>query len=286
MSRDFGSRESPSIGPITFTETARDVDGDDFSISAILESVDDGSGFSTVNTKISDLPWASFTTSSFESQGFESAHVDFEIDPAGVDIGSTYRFEISADDGTDSLTIQRDVSIRKELLLITSGESPVATWDDPNVNYADLSPSSEASALVEADIENGDSGVIMEAGAGGNGMALWTDGSTLYFACGNGSGTGSSSERAWIEVPMPTEPNLKIEWAASKSNGSAELYVDGSQVGSDTFSSNRNIAGTNEGGIAQAHGGGTRDLSGGIDKDSEWDGSFNGPVEIYDEYLT
>lgn len=285
MSRDFGSRESPSIGPITFTETARDVDGDNFSVSAILESVDDGSGFSTVNTKISNLPWASFSVSSSESQGSENVDIDIDIDPAGVDIGNTYRFEITADDGTDRLTIQRDVSIRKELPLITSGETPAATWSDSSVEYQNLSPSSEASALVEADIENGDSGVIMEAGATGTGMALWTDGSTLYFACGNGSGTGSSSERAWIEVPIPTGSDLKIEWAASKSNGSAELYVDGSQVGSDTFS-NQGVAGGNGGGIARKHGGGIRDTVGSIDTSSNWDGSFNGPVEIYDKYLT
>ena len=284
MARTYGSRQNPQTTPITFTESVQDVDGDSFSISMILESIDDGTGFSAVNTDISDLPWVSFTTSSSKSQDVENAEVDVNIDPAGPHIGKTYRFNITADDGTDKLTIQRDVSITKEAPLITSGENPVATWNDSSTEYTNLSPSSEASALINADITNGDSGVIMEAGATGTGMALWTDGSTLYFACGNGSGTGSSSERVWIETSMPTGSALNIEWAASETNGRAELYVDGNQVGADTFN-NRGIAGTDGGGIARQHGGGIRDLEGGIGTNSNWDGTFNGPVEIYDKYL-
>lgn len=284
MARTYGSRQNPQTTPITFTESVQDVDGDNFSVSMILESIDDGTGFSTVNTEISDLAWVSFTTSSSKTQDVENAEVGVDIDPAGPDIGKTYRFNITADDGTDKLTIQRDVSITKEAPLITSDETSVTTWDDSNTEYTNLSPSSEASTLVNVDISNGDSGVIMEAGATGTGMALWTDGSTLYFACGNGSDTGSSSERVWIETPMPTGSGLNIEWAASETNGRAELYVDGNQVGADTFN-NRGIAGTDGGGIARQHGGGIRDLEGGIDTSSNWDGTFNGPVEIYDKYL-
>lgn len=147
---------------------------------------------------------------------------------------------------------------------VTKGFEQDAEWTDPDTDYFDLSPSTVASARVVVDLEAGDDGIIMEAGANGDGLALFTDGSTLYFACGDGTGTSSDDRTAWIEASMPTGNNVVIEWSASADSNSAALYVNGTKVGSDTFTE-ENIAGGNEGSIAGERGG-LRDVASGVDE--------------------
>jgi len=125
-------------------------------------------------------------------------------------------------------------------------------WSDPAIDYSDLSSVTVASAQVFVKISAGDSGIIMESGASGDGMALFTDGERLYLGLGDGSGTSSSGATAWIAVPIPVADLIAIEWSASADTDFAVLYINGEAVGYDTFTEGQ-IAGGNTGGIAGTH---------------------------------
>ena len=283
MAKLFGTKGSPQLNPFTFTETIHDVEADSVTIDVVLAEVDDGSGFSGVNDPASNVSWLSYSTSSSTPLDVTNVELDITVDPAGLEIGNTYRLELTASDGTDSLTVQRDIETLKETPLRTEGVSPTNVWDDLNTDYNDLSPADAASARANVDITSGDSGVIMEAGAGGTGMALWTDGTTLYFACGDGSGTGSTTSTAWITTPMPTGNDINIEWSANAATDTAALYIGGDLQGTDTFD-NSEVSGTNEGGIARSHGG-IRDITGGVDVNSDWDGTIDF-VNVFTSFTT
>ena len=164
----------------------------------------------------------------------------------------------------------------------TAGVNPSATWADPGVDYEDLSPSEKATVYCNVDISSGDSGIIMEAGASGDGLALFTDGSSLYFACGRGSGTGSSSRRAWIKVGMPTGTGINIEWSGNVETDTAALYIDGNLQGTDSFNESQ-MSGSNPGGIAGTHSS-LRDVPSGVNT-SGFDGTVN-ECNIFENFLT
>jgi hypothetical protein len=165
----------------------------------------------------------------------------------GMDPGTTrfYDARVRRSDGTFSAPVgpRRVVYVGA-----TNKLTQNALWRDPSADRYDLSLSTKASAKAVVDLQAGDSGIIMEAGAYGNGLALFTDGSTLYFACGDGGDTGSDANTAWIETPMPTGQNVVIEWSANVASDFAQLLVNGEYVGSDSFDESE-IAGNNAGGI-------------------------------------
>lgn len=156
----------------------------------------------------------------------------------------------------------------------TSGFSTDLVWDDPAQDYSSYSDKEQGSGQILADISAADEGILMEMGGGVSGLAVWVDQSSLYFAAGNGSKTGSQSDVIWIQVPKPTGDDIVIEWTAFNGIGQGVLLIDGDIVGVDTVATNTQLWGGNPGGVADEHGGGLRDIT--LDSsDFEFDGTVH-----------
>jgi len=272
----FGSKSSPQINPVTVTETVHDVEADNVSIDVVLAEVDSGSGFTGVNDPASNVSWLSVSTSSSTPMDVTNVDIDITVDPADIDIGNKYRIEITADDGTDTLTKTKTIEVLNELPFPTAGFTVDATWDDDS-DYQDLASATVASSQATVSISSGDDGVIMEAGASGSGMALWAESGNLFFACGDGGSTGPTASTAWISGSLPTGNDLLITWSASTVTDNAALYVGDQLIGTDTFD-NSTIAGENDGGIGRIHNG----IRNGVNPNTD---DFDGTVTKAEIYL-
>jgi hypothetical protein len=132
---------------------------------------------------------------------------------------------------------------------VTDGMTLTASWTVRGTSYSDLSDATAASVRVDATISNTDEGVLMEAGAGGSGLVLYTFGGVLYFQCGNGGSFGTAANRAEVSYTLPSGTITPIiEWSADASN--AVLYIDGIEVDSQVFS-NSSIAGSDAGAVGR-----------------------------------
>jgi len=90
-----------SQGNIEWTEKATAPDGDSLIISLKLDAIDSGSGFAQQNTDSSDLSWLNYSTSSIvKEDGSREVEAEVEVDPGGVSTGNDYRFQVSANDGS------------------------------------------------------------------------------------------------------------------------------------------------------------------------------------------
>ena len=119
-------------------------------------------------------------------------------------------------------------------LPVTNGMTLTAAWVYDSY-YTTLGSTTSASVRVDATISNTDDGILMEAGAAGIGLLLYVYSGVLYFQCGDGGAYGTASNRAEISYTLPVgEFDYVIEWSADTSN--AVLYVNGVEVGSQTFS--------------------------------------------------
>lgn len=183
-----------------------------------------------------------------------------------------YRVTFIGSDGEQNYATDKKFVFAGRLRAFTRDE----LWDDRSVNYQALSPATNASSRVIITAEEGDNGVIMEAGAQGDGMAVWSDGASLYFACGRGDSTGSSGRVAWLKTELPTNEDDVIEWSASADLDHALLFVNGElrDIGYFTESS---VSGGNDGGIGRGHAG-LRSVTGGDDVD------FAGKIRRADIY--
>lgn len=211
MARLFGTRDSPTINPITFTETVHDVDGDNVTISLKLLEVDDGTGFTTVDQDASSVSWLSFTTT--ETKPFDVTNVDIDVtvDPAGVDIGSVYRLQFAASDGSVQFTTTRDLDVVNEIPFDGSFEdSSVGTDIETTASWWTVPGGATESWFVSDDSQ----GV--------------TDGSQCLQAKPIGD-----NETAEIELALSSNSsgNLDLDWGVSSESccDFIEIYVDGVQ---------------------------------------------------------
>lgn len=128
-----------------------------------------------------------------------------------------------------------------------------ALWDDPDTDYSDLENETKATCRVDATFSVNASGVLMESGGAGAGVALVVCGGTVYCQVGEGS-AGSDADTAEVSWDIPTTgEKYVIEWSADVATCTLALYVDGSLVGTDTFDHSV-LSGTNVGGISRSHG--------------------------------
>jgi hypothetical protein len=135
------------------------------------------------------------------------------------------------------------------IIPVTNGMTLTASWVTRGTGYSTLGNSTSASVRVDATISNTDTGILMEAGATGDGLILYIFSGVLYFQCGEGSAFGTAANRAELSYTLPAGTITPIvEWSADTSN--AVLYIDGQEVDSQAFS-NSAIAGGNEGTIGR-----------------------------------
>lgn len=75
-------------------------------------------------------------------------------------------------------------------------------------------------------------GVILESGAGGQGMALWIEGSEIRFAVGDGIETSTSTDAVVIShsIAGMAGQTLDIVAAVDPAAGTAALYIDDCHV--------------------------------------------------------
>lgn len=99
---------TPSInnrGNIEWTEKVQSPDGDNLVIRLELSAIDSGSGFVQQDTSSSDMSWLEFSTfSNINSDGSRDISSVVEVDPSQISAGNSYRFEISAEDGSATST--------------------------------------------------------------------------------------------------------------------------------------------------------------------------------------
>jgi hypothetical protein len=138
---------------------------------------------------------------------------------------------------------------RARIVPVTNGMTLTASWVTRGTSYSTIANTIAASVRVDATISNTDSGILMESGATGTGSILYVYAGVLYFQCGNGSAFGPSPSRAEISYTLPAA-TIKpiIEWSADTSN--AVLYINGEEVGSQTFSE-VDVSGGDSGTIGQ-----------------------------------
>lgn len=93
-------------GTLEWTEKFTDKDGDFVDISVELEAVDDGAGFTTVQQDSSNVSWLSFDVIERSPQPDFSRDYTIKIfaDTSGLQAGFTYRFNLTADDSSNSVS--------------------------------------------------------------------------------------------------------------------------------------------------------------------------------------
>jgi hypothetical protein len=166
--------------------------------------------------------------------------------------------------------------------VFTNLGSYTANWNDVSVDYTEMSSIVEGSAEVQAYYESGYTGVLMESGADVKGLALAiTDNDDLLIMAGDGSNTLPSNGVAVASVSMAgySSGTYKFGWSCSDNTEQVALYINGSVVDTGTFTSIHNvIAGSDDGGIKTAHGGGgLRNLGQGWTSGTEW--TYNGSID-------
>jgi len=99
---------------VEWQERVTDPDSDSLTLSLTLDAVDDGTGFTSQGTDSSSLSWLSFTkTTSTLNDGTLEALVDIVANKSGLQQGYTYRFKVTADDGTTAVDRTFTLSIEK-----------------------------------------------------------------------------------------------------------------------------------------------------------------------------
>jgi hypothetical protein len=137
----------------------------------------------------------------------------------------------------------------------TSGLTVNAVWTDQSASGSreELSGLASASAAVYLTLNNTDSGIIIEAGGPGVGLALYAFGGVVYFQCGDGGAFTPASNRgatSWT-IPNAADVDYLLEWSANGETGYAELFVDGVSVDVSASYTNSTVSGGNEGGLGR-----------------------------------
>lgn len=121
-------------GLVEWEENAMSPEGDSLVISIRLEAVDDGSGFSPDGRDSSSVSWLGFETShTVNLDNSRQVKTTVQVDPTGVDVGSSYRIELKADDGSKT-------SSRKVTFIVTQGSLEFAQNEDLKWAYTVFQP--------------------------------------------------------------------------------------------------------------------------------------------------
>ena len=139
-------------GILEFTQTAEDVDGDSLSITLELDEING----TTQSGSDRDPSWLSFTTSSSLSGGTRRVDVDVEINASELGgAGTTYTFELSADDGAATSTcmftidvLEASKNLSSPFYLDTDGDQNLTTDE----HQLDLTKSNTGTSVDGNDI--------------------------------------------------------------------------------------------------------------------------------------
>lgn len=134
----------------------------------------------------------------------------------------------------------------------TSGLTLTASWIDSVTDYSTLGNSSAASAKLVASFGPSDTGILMESGGTGTGLALYLHDGDLVFQCGNGEGYDASQYRAVLTWPVPEAGTYTIEWSAQSGVG-AMLYINGVSISPPVQVDHEKISGGDVGGLGRIH---------------------------------
>jgi hypothetical protein len=132
---------------------------------------------------------------------------------------------------------------------VTKDMTADAVWDTKGPRYQTLDNRKEVSLRMEVRIQEGDYGVLWEAGGSGRGgSCLVVNNGLLYFHTGSGRSSGSGNDR--VEVTAPIAPGDRvIEFSRSSASGKAALYIDGRLVANGQASSLNVISGGDDGAV-------------------------------------
>jgi hypothetical protein len=148
-----------------------------------------------------------------------------------------------------SRAIKSVFASKSKIIPVTEGMTLTASWVTRGTGYATLANATSATIRVKAAISNTDEGILMESGAGADGLILYTFAGFLYFQCGEGATFGTAAKRAEVSYQLPIgQFTYIIEPSANTAN--AVLYVNGNNEDSQTFS-NSTISGGNAGTVGR-----------------------------------
>lgn len=128
---------------LEWTEKAMDADGDNLQTTLELDAIDDGNGFTQQDTDSSNVSWLSYTTrTNLLNSGTREVFLDIQADATQLNVGYTYRFEVTADDGISgpvsrkfTLSIIENVVDGTELYFLDPADTVIHTtslstaWD-------------------------------------------------------------------------------------------------------------------------------------------------------------
>jgi hypothetical protein len=198
---------------VEWQERVTDPDSGSLTLSLTLDAVDDGSGFTNDGTDSGNLSWLSFTkTTNTLNDGTFEALVDIVANKSGLQQGYTYRFKITADDGTTAvdrtftLSIERPPIQQGITAFVFNGDSGglEKTSPDHSTSPTQITATSNADQndMIAYDFENN---TIFWEDANGNIYKIKPDGSgetqiassvdSNVLTAGNGyvfAGVGSS----------------------------------------------------------------------------------------------
>ena len=110
----------------------------------------------------------------------------------------------------------------------TQGMSGATTYN-PNTTGNSMEPATDAATFhTRVTFPGSPSGVILESGATGQGIALWADGNTLYFGAGDGSTSTTNNDGVIIstDISAYTGQTVDIVAAVDPDTGEAAIYID------------------------------------------------------------
>ena len=121
-------------GLVEWEENATSPDGDSLVISLKFDAVNDGSGFSQDGRDSSSVNWLGFETShTVNADSSRQVKTTVQVDPNGVNVGNSYRLELTADDGSKT-------SSRKVTFIVTQGSLEFAQNEDLKWAYTVFQP--------------------------------------------------------------------------------------------------------------------------------------------------
>lgn len=139
---------------------------------------------------------------------------------------------------------------------VTQGLTLTNLWDDPDVDYDDLSDVQSLSALASVYLTPQTEGFIFESGGAAWGSGLYAYQGVLYWQCGRGNFVGNNLVTTELSIELLPAGNYIIEVVGDRL-GVSKLYINGQllreRIGG--WESPVRLTGADIGGIARAHGG-------------------------------
>lgn len=131
----------------------------------------------------------------------------------------------------------------------TNGLAGAVEWVQ-GTSYNTLFNAVLCAIRIDCTLSSASSGMLIEAGGNGRGLAIYCSGGSVYFECGRGDLTGGSADSAFVQYPLPSDPmDLIVEISCNGPAGDARLFINGGMVDQDTSWTSSQVTGGDEGEI-------------------------------------